>query len=162
MALGKIVTSLMDLAFMLCVMKANLIAFKFCSLDDPSYKYCHKVEASSVIKRTNEKHVYSIYQCRDKCDRESCIAFFYKVYPNTNEKDCVLFHGDPALVKISSNNNDCNARTWHYGWVREGRKRVWDRNCNDTKGKMNFKYLMICKTYSEQSNIVRFAVMVWI
>ena len=158
MALRKTGSLSLALIFIFCGFKASLIACQSCSLDDPSYKYCHKVEVSEDIKRTNEKNVYSIYQCRDKCDRVYCIAFFYKALPDTNVKDCILFHGDPVHVKLSTNNNDCNARTWYYGWVREGRKRIWDRDCNNAKGKVDFRHLMLCKILLEHLNALRLAV----
>lgn len=146
MALGKNARSSLTLAFIFSVMKANVISCQSCSFEDPSYKYCHQVEASNDIKQRNENNVYSIYQCRDKCDREYCIAFFYKVYPETNVKDCILFHGDATHVKLSSSKNDCNEKTWYYGWLREGRKRIWDR-CNNPKRKKDFKYLMFCNFF---------------
>lgn len=116
------------------VLKMNLAACHMCTLDDPSYKYCHSVQAQSADISNRTDQVYSIYQCRDNCDRQLCLAFDYQVDASQNMKNCTLFLGKSTDETSLKSSSDCNGTKWWYAWLREGRGRIWDQNCHASRG----------------------------
>eukprot|EP00112_Aurelia_sp_Birch-Aquarium-sp1_P015610 Seg3476.3 transcript_id=Seg3476.3/GoldUCD/mRNA.D3Y31 product=Fucolectin-5 protein_id=Seg3476.3/GoldUCD/D3Y31 len=119
------------------VLKVNLAACHMCTLDDPSYKYCHSVQVQSAEISNRTDQVYSIYQCRDNCDRKLCLAFDYQVDASQNMKNCTLFLGKSTDETSLKSSSDCNGTKWWYAWLREGRGRIWDRNCHASREILN-------------------------
>ena len=134
MAVMKNIGSFLVPILATCLVKSTLAARLACSLDDPSYKYCHTVKAESGSETRTEK-VVSIYQCRDQCDMQSCKAFEYRVEMGCKWNDCKLFFGSRSLFTLSGAAN-CNKTHWKYGWLREGKGRIWKRGCNTPTGEL--------------------------
>ena len=145
MAVMKNLCSLLLLFLAVCVVKLTHVAQLACSLDDPSYRYCHtvKAKADSGSENRTEK-VFSIYQCRDHCDRQSCEAFEYRVNIASKLSDCKHFFGSRMLFTLMGD-ADCNKTQWKYGWLRKGNGRLWKPGCNALTGELpSFCVLYIC------------------
>ena len=121
-----------------CVVGSTIVHCRTCSLDDPSYKYCHIVKPEPKKGRSYEiEKTVSIYQCRDQCDRQSCEAFEYHVNMNDKLNDCKLFFGHPRQFELSKD-TDCNEKQWTYSWLREGKGKLWEDKCSTLTGEFPF------------------------
>ena len=82
------------------------------------YQFCHAI-FSDAQKNSNSFHkVYTVHQCREICDKESCVAFRYRADANRRQQICDIFIGAAETVEISPKPRKCNETTWMISWKR--------------------------------------------
>ena len=115
---------------MICIIKTNLGA-GFMGCLGPMYSFCHKVDGTNTKFR--ETKVYTVHECRDKCDKDHCIAFQYSGYTWGTQQGCKLFFG--SLLQLSLVPDSCTDDYWTYSWHREEYMKRLQGSCPISKGK---------------------------
>lgn len=136
--------SLFNLAFILCISNILPVACHTCNLDSGSYKYCKQIMPSGGVMTET---IFSIYQCRDICDRKRCAAFEYHVIKNaaTDEnRECWLHFMNSGSTLQLIDAAKCDDNEWWYSWIlpgpdatRKGHGRVWDLDCKQPELKIH-------------------------
>ena len=96
------------------------VSCHICNLDNDSYNYCKRVTPSGGAL---SEAIFSIYQCRDICDRKRCAAFEYHVVKynaNNDNRECWLYFVNtqsPLQLRDAAN---CDSNEWWYSWIRPG------------------------------------------
>ena len=137
--------NLSNLIFISYISSFLSVACHTCNLDSDSYHYCKNIAppADDVLSET----VFSIYQCRDICDRRRCAAFEYHVEKDAakNEnRECKLHFATTGSTLQLIDADNCGENEWWYSWLRpepdgtgKGHGRVWDLDCKQTELKTN-------------------------
>ena len=127
---------LSNLVFILYISSILSVACHTCNFDNDAYKYCKNVTPSGgVLSET----IFSIYQCRDICDRKRCAAFEYHVVKdeaNNDYRECWLYFVNTHSTLQLRDAAKCDSNEWWYSWIRpgpvasgKGYGRVWDLDC---------------------------------
>ena len=101
----------------------------------PIYSFCHKVEGPHT--KIRETKVYTVHECRDKCDQDQCIAFQYSAHTSSPQQGCKLFFGSSLQAILVP--DSCTDDYWTYSWHREEYMKRIQRYCPIPKGKI-FRY----------------------
>ena len=97
------------------------------------YSFCHKVKLNAGNVNRKETKVYTAHECRDKCDKDHCIAFQYSAHTSSRQQGCILFSGSPSEVFLTP--DSCTDEYWTYSWHREEYMKKIQGSCIIPKGK---------------------------
>ena len=99
------------------------------------YLFCHKVEVKGANVNQREIRVYTVHECRDKCDEDHCIAFQYNAHTSSRQQGCKLFSGSSSQVTLTP--DSCTDDYWTYSWHREEYMKKLQGSCPVPKGKFD-------------------------
>ena len=119
---------------MIFIIKGGPVASFMCTRG-AEYLFCHKVEVKGGNVNHKETKVYTVHECRDKCDQEHCIAFQYSAHTSSRQQGCKLFSGSPLEVVLTS--DSCTDDYWTYSWHREEYIKKLQGSCRVPKGKFD-------------------------